>query len=133
MPIERPPLLGEVVPTFADRGCCVVSATDPSRRYSRFPRPALSYIDGVNSCVAQKRGRRTNSAFIFVTTMTCAHSSAMNVCATTTLLNNLYCTNSIITNGQPSRVFSQPCSEYWGLDFHQSARFIFQKMGVYYY
>jgi hypothetical protein len=23
------PLLGEVVPTFADRGCCVVSATDP--------------------------------------------------------------------------------------------------------
>jgi hypothetical protein len=29
MPTERPPLLGEVVPTFADRGCCVVSATDP--------------------------------------------------------------------------------------------------------
>jgi hypothetical protein len=25
MPTERPPLLGEVVPTFADRGCCVVS------------------------------------------------------------------------------------------------------------
>jgi hypothetical protein len=32
MPIERPPLLGEVVPTFGDRGCCVVSATDPSGR-----------------------------------------------------------------------------------------------------
>jgi hypothetical protein len=26
---ERPPLVGEVVPTFADRGCRVVSATDP--------------------------------------------------------------------------------------------------------
>jgi hypothetical protein len=34
MPIERPPLLGEVVPTFADRGCCVVSATDPSGRFN---------------------------------------------------------------------------------------------------
>jgi hypothetical protein len=29
MPTERPPLVGEVVPTFADRGCRVVSATDP--------------------------------------------------------------------------------------------------------
>jgi hypothetical protein len=29
MPTERPPLVGEVVPTFADRGCCVVIATDP--------------------------------------------------------------------------------------------------------
>jgi hypothetical protein len=27
MPTERPPLVGEVVPTFADRGCRVVSAT----------------------------------------------------------------------------------------------------------
>jgi hypothetical protein len=27
MPTERPPLVGEVVQTFADRGCCVVSAT----------------------------------------------------------------------------------------------------------
>jgi hypothetical protein len=32
MPTERPPLLGEVVPTFADRGCCVVSATDSHGR-----------------------------------------------------------------------------------------------------
>jgi hypothetical protein len=32
MPTERPPLLGEVVPTFADRGCRVVSATDPPGR-----------------------------------------------------------------------------------------------------
>jgi hypothetical protein len=30
MPTERSPLLGEVVRTFADRGCCVVSATDPT-------------------------------------------------------------------------------------------------------
>jgi hypothetical protein len=29
MPTERPPLVGEVVPTFADRRCRVVSATDP--------------------------------------------------------------------------------------------------------
>jgi hypothetical protein len=28
MPTERPPLVGEVVPTFADRECCEVSATD---------------------------------------------------------------------------------------------------------
>jgi hypothetical protein len=28
MPRDRPPLVGEVVPIFADRGCCVVSATD---------------------------------------------------------------------------------------------------------
>jgi hypothetical protein len=32
MPTERPPLFGEVVPTFANRGCCVVSATDPPGR-----------------------------------------------------------------------------------------------------
>jgi hypothetical protein len=32
MPTERPPLVGEVVPTFADRGCRVVSATDPHGR-----------------------------------------------------------------------------------------------------
>jgi hypothetical protein len=31
-PTERPPLVGEVVPTFADRGCCVVSATDSHGR-----------------------------------------------------------------------------------------------------
>jgi hypothetical protein len=37
MPTERPPLLGEVVPTFlADRGCCVVSATDPPGRILGF-------------------------------------------------------------------------------------------------
>jgi hypothetical protein len=29
MPTELPPHVGEVVPTFADRGCRVVSATDP--------------------------------------------------------------------------------------------------------
>jgi hypothetical protein len=28
MTTERPPLVGEMVPTFADRGCRVVSATD---------------------------------------------------------------------------------------------------------
>jgi hypothetical protein len=32
MPTERPSLVGEVVPSFADRGCCVVSATDSPGR-----------------------------------------------------------------------------------------------------
>jgi hypothetical protein len=36
MPTERPPLLSEVVPTFADRACCVVSATDPPGRILGF-------------------------------------------------------------------------------------------------
>jgi hypothetical protein len=36
MPTERPPLLGKVVPTFADRGCCVVSATNPPGRIHGF-------------------------------------------------------------------------------------------------
>jgi hypothetical protein len=31
-PTERPPFVGEVVLTFADRGCRVVSATDPTGR-----------------------------------------------------------------------------------------------------
>jgi hypothetical protein len=30
IPTELPPLVGEIVPTFADRGCCVVSATIPT-------------------------------------------------------------------------------------------------------
>jgi hypothetical protein len=38
MLIERPALLGEVVPAFADRGCRVVSATDSHGRKSRFSR-----------------------------------------------------------------------------------------------
>jgi hypothetical protein len=29
IPTERPPLSAELVPTFADRGCRVLSATDP--------------------------------------------------------------------------------------------------------
>jgi hypothetical protein len=32
LPTERPPLVGEVVPTFADKGCHVVSVTDPYDR-----------------------------------------------------------------------------------------------------
>jgi hypothetical protein len=32
IPTERPPFVGEVVPTFADRGCRVVSATDSPDR-----------------------------------------------------------------------------------------------------
>jgi hypothetical protein len=36
MPAEQPPLVGELVPTFADRGCCVVSATDSHGRYLGF-------------------------------------------------------------------------------------------------
>jgi hypothetical protein len=29
IPTELPPLVGEVMPTFADKGCHVISATDP--------------------------------------------------------------------------------------------------------
>jgi hypothetical protein len=36
IPIERPPLVGKVMPTFADRGCRVVSATDPYDRILGF-------------------------------------------------------------------------------------------------
>jgi hypothetical protein len=36
MPTELPPLLGEVVPTVVDRGCCVVSGTDPPGRILGF-------------------------------------------------------------------------------------------------
>jgi hypothetical protein len=32
IPIERPPQLAKLVPTLADRGCRVVSATNPHRR-----------------------------------------------------------------------------------------------------
>jgi hypothetical protein len=31
-PTERPPLVGEVIAKFADRGCHVVSVTDPYGR-----------------------------------------------------------------------------------------------------
>jgi hypothetical protein len=32
IPTERPPLVGEIVPTFADKGCRVVGATDSHGR-----------------------------------------------------------------------------------------------------
>jgi hypothetical protein len=38
IPNEQTPLVSEVVPTSADTGCHVVSATDPPRPYSRFSR-----------------------------------------------------------------------------------------------
>jgi hypothetical protein len=45
IPTERPPLVGEVLPTCADRRCHVVSVTDSSGRISRFSRqePLLFY------------------------------------------------------------------------------------------
>jgi hypothetical protein len=36
IPTERPPLVGEVSAKFADRGCCVVSVTDPDGIFSAF-------------------------------------------------------------------------------------------------
>jgi hypothetical protein len=36
IPTERPPLVGKVMPTFADRGCHVVSVTDPYGRILGF-------------------------------------------------------------------------------------------------
>jgi hypothetical protein len=38
MPTERPPLVGKVMPTFADRGCRLVSSTDP-------PGSILGFLD----------------------------------------------------------------------------------------
>jgi hypothetical protein len=52
MPTERPPLVREVVPTFADRGCRVVSATDSHGRYSRLSRPEpLLFLPSSSSVV----------------------------------------------------------------------------------
>jgi hypothetical protein len=44
IPTERLPLVGKVslVPTFADRGCHVVSMTDPLRPYSLVSRPDMN-------------------------------------------------------------------------------------------
>jgi hypothetical protein len=36
MPTERSPLVGEVVPTFADKGCHVVNVTEPYGRIFGF-------------------------------------------------------------------------------------------------
>jgi hypothetical protein len=38
---DRPPRPAKLVPTFADRGYCVVSVADPPGRLSRCPRPEL--------------------------------------------------------------------------------------------
>jgi hypothetical protein len=43
MPTERPPLVGEVVPNFADRWCRVVSTTDPHGRILGFLYRRLYY------------------------------------------------------------------------------------------
>jgi hypothetical protein len=37
MPTERLPLVGEVIANFCDRGCHVVSVTDPYSRILSFP------------------------------------------------------------------------------------------------
>jgi hypothetical protein len=36
VPTEQAPLVGDVMPTFADTGCCVVSPTDPCGRILGF-------------------------------------------------------------------------------------------------
>jgi hypothetical protein len=36
IPTERPPLIGEVIANFGDRGCHVVSVTDPDDRILGF-------------------------------------------------------------------------------------------------
>jgi hypothetical protein len=41
IPTERPLLLGEVVATFADKGCHVVSVTDPYGRILVYKCPSL--------------------------------------------------------------------------------------------
>jgi hypothetical protein len=36
VPAEQSPLIGDFMPTFVDRGCCVVSTTDPCGRILGF-------------------------------------------------------------------------------------------------
>jgi hypothetical protein len=50
MPTERPPLVEEVVPTFGNRGCCMVSATDShitSININLYPEPNHHYHSGL--------------------------------------------------------------------------------------
>jgi hypothetical protein len=47
--------LARLVLTFADRGCCVVSATDSPGRYSRFSRPEPLLFIPVSSSVVLTR------------------------------------------------------------------------------
>jgi hypothetical protein len=70
MPTERPPLLGEVVPTFADRGCCVVSATDP-------PGHILGFLD------------RSRYYFFLVVILTSTHEAEWTPFQTQCLSENL--------------------------------------------
>jgi hypothetical protein len=53
MPTERPPLLGEVIPTFADRGCCVVNATDLPGRILGFLDRELRVITTINQTLTK--------------------------------------------------------------------------------
>jgi hypothetical protein len=68
MPTERPPLLGEIVPTFADRGCYVVSTTDTSGRILGFLDQSRYYFFQVAPQL-YSRGRvdpvGQNSAYIY--------------------------------------------------------------------
>jgi hypothetical protein len=58
MPTERPPLVGEVVPTFADRGCCMVSATDSHGRKSRYSRlDPLLFLPSSSSVILTRLSR----------------------------------------------------------------------------
>jgi hypothetical protein len=59
MPTERPPLLGEVVPTFADRGCCVVSATNPPGRILGFLDRSRYYFFQVQNLARIRRAVET--------------------------------------------------------------------------
>jgi hypothetical protein len=57
---ERPPLVVKLVPIFADRGCCVVSATDPHGRNLGFldPEPLLFHSSSSSIILTRLIGPR---------------------------------------------------------------------------
>jgi hypothetical protein len=57
MPTERPPLVGEVIVNFfADRGCHVVSVTDPYGRILGFLDSAATFLSSSSSVVFTRLG-----------------------------------------------------------------------------
>jgi hypothetical protein len=60
IPTERPPLVG-VVPTFAGRGCCVVSATNSHGLQSRFSRTEPLHFHSSSSSIVLTRLSRPRS------------------------------------------------------------------------
>jgi hypothetical protein len=71
IPTERPPLIGEVIANFfADRGCHVVSVTDPYGRIPDFSTRAATFLSSSSSVVLTRlsgpRSRPTTFLFLLM-------------------------------------------------------------------